>query len=205
MPLLKNIMENKEKAPMRIILGSQSRGRREVMEKMGVPFEVMPADIDEKAIRFEDPRVLTMALAEAKAEALLPRITGGPAVLVTSDQVVAFNGVIREKPVDEAEARSFLRTAHEAPSECVTSVAVTDTATGKRVTGTDIAKVYFKPIPEDAIEAYIKTGDAMTQAGGFDHAHPLISAYVERIDGESESVTGLPKALTERLLKDIQA
>jgi septum formation protein len=198
-------MENKEKAPVRLILGSQSKGRREVMEKMGAPFEVMPADIDEKAIRFEDPKELTMALALAKADALLPRITGPAALLVTSDQVVAFRGAIREKPVDEAEAKNFLRTAHEAPSECVTSVAVTDTSTGKRIAGTDIAKVYFKAIPEDVIEAYVKTGDAMTQAGGFDHAHPLILPYVERIDGEPESVTGLPKALTEKLLNDIRA
>lgn len=59
-------MENK--IIMKIILGSQSRSRRKVLEKLGYEFEVMPADIDEKAIRFDDPTKLTLVLARAKAD-----------------------------------------------------------------------------------------------------------------------------------------
>ena len=72
---------------MKIILGSQSKGRRHVLESMGYEFGVMSSNIDEKAIRFNDPQKLTIALAHAKADALLPRIQE-PALLITSDQVV---------------------------------------------------------------------------------------------------------------------
>ena len=82
---------------MKIILGSQSKGRKKMLEEMGYEFEVMSADIDEKAIRFENPKELTLALARVKAEAIKPKIYGS-ALLVTSDQVVTWNGQIREKP-----------------------------------------------------------------------------------------------------------
>jgi septum formation protein len=72
---------------MHIILGSQSHGRRELLSAMGYAFAVMPAHIDERTIRAEDPGALTLALAHAKADALLPHIHE-PALLITSDQVV---------------------------------------------------------------------------------------------------------------------
>jgi septum formation protein len=72
---------------MHIILGSQSQGRRELLSAMGYAFAVMPANIDARVIRSEDPGVLTLALAHAKADALLPQIHE-PALLITSDQVV---------------------------------------------------------------------------------------------------------------------
>ena len=80
---------------MKIILGSQSAGRKKVLEGMGYEFETMSADIDERAIRLEDPVKLTLALAVAKSEALLPKIKNDEGViLITSDQVVVCNGKI---------------------------------------------------------------------------------------------------------------
>jgi septum formation protein len=88
---------------MCIILGSQSQGRRELRAAMGDAFAVMPPHIDERAIRSEPPGALTLALAHAKADALLPQIHE-PALLITSDQVVVWQGKIREKP-QHAEER----------------------------------------------------------------------------------------------------
>ena len=119
---------------MKIILGSQSKGRRSVLESMGYEFEVMSSDIDEKAIRFDDPSVLTLALANAKADALLARIHE-PAILITADQVVAWNGTIREKAKDENEAREYLRSYAAHPAETVAAVVVVNTATKKRQEG----------------------------------------------------------------------
>ena len=93
---------------MKIILGSQSEGRQEVLAEMGYEFEVMPSHIDEKAIRHDNPKELVLALANAKADALLPRIAE-PALLITADQVVAWKDEIREKPRDEKEERYFLK------------------------------------------------------------------------------------------------
>ena len=59
---------------MKIILGSKSKGRKQILEEMGMDFEIMVSDIDEKAIRFDDAEKLVLALARAKAEALKPKI-----------------------------------------------------------------------------------------------------------------------------------
>src|SRR3989344_1693992 len=143
---------------MKIILGSQSAGRKRVLEKMGYEFEVMPADINEKTIRFEDPVELTSALANAKADALLLNIPKDT-ILITSDQVVVCDGKVREKPENESEAREFLEVYEFLPAETVTSVVALNSTTGKRAGGTDIAKIWFRRFSEDFISKSIARGD----------------------------------------------
>jgi septum formation protein len=184
---------------MHIILGSQSSGRRELLSAMGYTFTVMPADIDERAIRSEDPGALTLALAHAKADALLPQIHE-PALLITSDQVVVWQGTIREKPAHAEEARAFLRGYAEGPAETVTAVVVTHTATGVRQQGVDRATVWFRRIPEGVIAQVIARGEVFAHAGGFSITDPLLEPYIERMDGTAESVIGLPTALTRGLI-----
>jgi septum formation protein len=189
---------------MRIILGSQSPGRRELLAAMGYGFAVMPAHIDERAIRSEDPGALTLALAHAKADALLPKIHA-PALLITADQVVVWRGTIREKPAHAEEARAFLRGYAEGPAETVTAVVVTHTATGVRQQGVDVAKVWFRRIPEEVIAQVIARGEVFAHAGGFSITDPLLEASIERVDGTTDSVIGLPTALTRRLIRAAMA
>ena len=189
---------------MHIILGSQSHGRRELLSAMGYAFAVMPAHIDERAIRAADPGALTLALAHAKADALLPQIHA-PALLITADQVVVWQGTIREKPQHAEEARAFLRGYAEGPGETVTAVVVTHTATGVRQQGVDRATVWFRRIPQGVIDQVIARGEVFAQAGGFSITDPLLEAYIERVDGTAESVIGLPTALTCRLIRAAMA
>ena len=184
---------------MHIILGSQSLGRRELLSAMGYVFAVMPAHIDERAIRSADPGALTLALAHAKADALLPQIHE-PALLITADQVVVWRGTIREKPAHAEEARTFLRGYAEGQAETVTAVVVTHTAMGVRQQGIDRATVWFRRIPEEVIDQVIARREVFAYAGGFSITDPLLSAYIERVDGTAESVIGLPTALTRHLI-----
>jgi septum formation protein len=184
---------------MHIILGSQSHGRRELLSAMGYAFAVMPAHIDERTIRSDDPDALTLALAHAKADALLPHIRE-PALLITADQVVVWQGTIREKPAHAEEAQAFLRSYAEGPAETVTAVVVTHTATGLRRQGIDRATVWFRRIREAVIDQVIARGEVFAHAGGFSITDPLLSAYIERVGGTAESVIGLPTALTRQLL-----
>lgn len=188
---------------MNIILGSQSKARAKVLADAGIVFTQMSADIDEKAIRHEDPRELTRLLSHAKADALVAGITE-PSFLITSDQVVAWNGKILEKPVDAAEERLFLKGYEAHPAETVTSVVVTNTQTGTRVEGTDVVRVFFKPIPTDVVDQLIAEKNCFTQAGGFGIQDPLVWPYIIRVEGEVESVMGLPKMLTLELLRKIK-
>src|SRR3989338_3371662 len=121
---------------MKIILGSQSKGRKKILEEMGYDFEVIPPNIDEKSIRMDDPVKLAMALANAKADAVILQITND-SLLITSDTVVIWRGSIREKPENEKEAREFLTSYTLDPAETVTAVVVVNSSNGKRAEGVD--------------------------------------------------------------------
>jgi septum formation protein len=186
------------------VLGSSSKWRKQVItEILGFTnVETLSPDIDEKAIRDPDPRVLTTKIANAKADALVPRVSK-PCLLICSDQVILWRDQIREKPVDADEARHFLRSYDlNSPPICVDAVVITNTATGKRLQGVEIATAYFRPLSEAKIEELVAHGDVLTTAGGF--VIERMQEYLDRIDGDIESVLGLPKKLTTQLLQQHQ-
>lgn len=172
------------------------------MECMGMAFEIMPADIDEKSIRRDDPVELTRAIAHAKADALLARIQC-PAILITADTVVMCNGKIREKPSTPQEAGDFLREYGMHSLQTVSAVVVTNTLTRAQQDGVDIATVWFRPIPEKVIAQMIARNDICSFAGAFAFQDPLQKSFIDHIEGEEESILGLPKQLTLDLLKEV--
>ncbi|XP_057975704.1 uncharacterized protein LOC131163025 isoform X2 [Malania oleifera] len=210
-------------SPFKIILGSSSIARRKILAEMGYEFTIMTADIDEKCIRKEKPEELVMALAEAKAdaitaklqtidnqvkdakqtilvaadtaEAIIPKLPLGdkikdaePVLLITCDQVVVYGGMIREKPSSKEEARQFIKGYSGGHAATVSSVLITNLEAG------------FRKGDWDKVE--IEEGAVLNVAGGLIIEHPLILPYVKEVVGTTDSVMGLPKALTERLLKE---
>lgn len=185
---------------MKIILGSQSPARKKILEDGGFQFDTMSPNIDEKAIRSNDPEKLTLDLAKAKASALREKINE-PALLITADQVITWNGKILEKPVDVSEAREFLRGYRVHPAETVTAVVVTNTISGQQNAGIDTAKVFFHPIPEKEIEKIVREVPVLSMAGGFSVEHPMFRQFVDHIEGTKDSIIGLPIGLTRRLIE----
>ncbi|KAM7517187.1 hypothetical protein LguiA_006770 [Lonicera macranthoides] len=194
----------------KIILGSSSAARREVLAKMGYEFTIMPADIDEKSIRKEKPEELVMALAEAKAEAIIKKLSNDeykknadPTLLITCDQVVVYEDVIREKPSSKEEAHKFIKGYSGSYASTVSSVLVTNLKSGCRKAEWDKVEIHFHSIPDQVIEELIEEGIVLTVAGGLLIEHPLILPYIKQVVGTTDSVMGLPEALTERLIKEV--
>ncbi|XP_020586339.1 maf-like protein DDB_G0281937 [Phalaenopsis equestris] len=194
--------------PFKIILGSSSVARRHILSEMGYEFEIKTAGIDEKAIRKEKPEELVRVLAEAKADAILSRLKVTdykniePTLLITSDIVVVHEGSIREKPITEEEANQFLRGYSGSHITTANYVHVINLKTGMRIGGLDKAEVYFYQIPDEVIQSLIKERIVFNVAGGLLLEHPLILPLVEAVIGAPDSVMGLPKALTEKLIHE---
>lgn len=188
---------------MKIILGSSSPGRRLIMDELshelGLKFEIMSPDIDEKLIRRNDPSELVMAIANAKADALVMKMKE-PSILITSDQVVLYKNKIREKPVDEKEAREFLQSYTNVHLETLGAVVVVNTETHKRMSGLQKSKIYFKPLPKEIIDEHIKSGSSLRGAGGFSIQDPILKDYIDHIEGGFDSATGLSKELVKKLI-----
>ncbi|XP_041009232.1 7-methyl-GTP pyrophosphatase-like isoform X3 [Juglans microcarpa x Juglans regia] len=191
-----------------IILGSSSMARRQILTEMGYEFTIMSADIDEKVIRREKPADLVMALAEAKADAIVSRlkstaqfeVEAHSTLLITADTVVVYEGIIREKPSSKEEAREFIKGYSGGQAEVVGSVLVTNLKTGKRKGGWDRAEVYFYNIPDEVIDSLINEGFTLNVAGGLMLEHPMTLPFVEAVVGTTDTVMGLPKALTEKCI-----
>ncbi|KAB1220634.1 hypothetical protein CJ030_MR3G009416 [Morella rubra] len=227
-------------SPFKIILGSSSKSRRTILAEMGYEFTILTADIDEKGIRKEKPEDLVMALAEAKAdavisklhtvnnqvrgdeqtilisadtaEAILQRLPIGdyvkdaePTLLLTCDQVVVYEGAVREKPSSKEEARQFLKDYSGGHAATVGSVLVTNLKTGFRKGEWDRVEIYFQEIPDEIIEKVVEEGIVLNVAGGLIIEHPLILPFVKQVVGTTDSVMGLPKALTEKLMREATA
>ncbi|KAJ8485807.1 hypothetical protein OPV22_018292 [Ensete ventricosum] len=194
----------------KIILGSSSKSRRQILSEMGYDFIVLSADIDEKEIRRHTPEELVMVLAEAKADAVISKLRSSgfkeedaePTLLITADQVVVHGGTIREKPSSIEEAREFIKGYSAGHASTIGSVLVTNLKTGVRKGGCDKAEIYFHKIPDEVIDSLIEEGDVLYVAGGLMVEHPLTSPFVEAIVGTIDGVMGLPKALTQRLIHE---
>ncbi|XP_059637950.1 uncharacterized protein LOC132279905 isoform X2 [Cornus florida] len=197
-------------SPFKIILGSSSVARRKILAEMGYEFTLMTADIDEKSIRTEKPEELVMAIAEAKADAIISKLHATdrqekdvkPTLLVAADTVVVYEDTIREKPSNEEEARQFIKGYSGRHAATVSSVLVTNLKTGIRKGGCDKVEIFFHDIPDHIVDNLIEEGMVLNVAGGLIIEHPLILPYVKQVVGTTDSVMGLPKALTERLIKE---
>ncbi|XP_042006587.1 7-methyl-GTP pyrophosphatase-like isoform X2 [Salvia splendens] len=195
----------------KIILGSSSVARKKIMADMGFKFTTMSADIDEKAIRKEKTEDLVMALAEAKADAIIGKLENlgneekdsKPTVVISADTVVVYEGMIREKPSSKEEARQFIKGYSGGHAATVSSVLVTNLSNGSRKGGWDKVEIHFHDIPEEVIEKLIEEALVLNVAGGLIIEHPLVAPYVKEVVGGTDSVMGLPKDLTRRLMKEV--
>ncbi len=167
---------------------------------MGFQFESYAPDIDEKAIRHNNPKTLVLAIAKAKAAALQIKLGKMDAVLITSDQVTLYKDEIREKPIDMQQTRAFIDSYSGDKASTITAIVITNLNSGKQFAETDLATIYFKEIPETARETIIQECDLLNCSGGFVIDHPLAEPYIEKIEGESSSIIGLPEKLTRELL-----
>lgn len=188
---------------MHIILGSSSASRQQVMRELGLPFTIVTPDIDEKSIRFDDPETLTLAIANAKADAVANKLTES-GIVIASDHVEVCEGVIYEKPSSEQEIRELYQ--HFSNRELVgySAVVVLNTATGKREQGIERASFMYREIPDAVLTQYIAEGDPWNAAGGIRVQNELLLPYLEYLHGGVDVIMGLPKALTLRLIEEVQ-
>jgi len=188
---------------MKIILGSSSPFRKELFSRIAENFDSMSPDIDEKAIRSDDPKELVLKIAHAKADALVKRITE-PSILVTADQVAIFKNDIREKPESEEEARKFIQSYAGNEAAVLNGIVVTNTATGKRAEGTERASISYDASLVNDIDPIIDDSNWKKSSGAFLSENPYMKKHEVKRDGNEDSFFGIPIKLTKRLIDEVQ-
>lgn len=183
---------------MRIVLASESQFRRRAMDMVGVPYEMLPASIDEKAIRHDDPAQLTRQLAEAKAWKVAEQCPD--AVIVSGDAVAAKDGRIYEKPRDLDEAAQFLREFAGNEFQFVTSLAVLHTPKRKLLSAVEISNITFRPLLEREIQNYIQNYAVLNYAGAFES--DAVLKFADKVSGAVNIGTALPVSRLVALLRE---
>ena len=184
--------------PLKIVLASESPFRRRAMDMVGVPYETRPANIDEKAIRDEDPAALTRKLAEAKAWKVAGECPD--AVIVSRDAVAAKDGKIYEKPVDLNEAAKFLAQFSGNEFQFVTSLAVLHAPKRKMLSAVEISNITFRALKDNEIQDYVRNYSVLNYAGAFES--DAVLKFGERVSGAVNIGTALPVSRLIGMLRE---
>ena len=181
----------------RLVLASASPRRAELLREIGVPFEIIPSEIEE-AWPPGTPRDTVTALALTKARSVAMRV--GSAVVLGADTVVVLDGRVLGKPVSSEEARRMLRELRGRQHEVVTGVAVVEAPAGRETATAVVTRVVMREYSEAEIEAYVATGEPFDKGGAY-AIQGAGGALVEKVEGCYTNVVGLPLTTTRRLLE----
>ena len=183
-----------------LILASASPRRLELLRQIGVePDRIEPSDIDETALKGETPRRLAERLARDKGAAVAR--ANPDAFVLSADTVVAVGRRLLEKAADEAEARRFLELLSGRNHKVLTGLAVTAPGAQTRVRVSE-ARVAFKRLSRDEIDAYVASGEWKGKAGGYG-IQGMAGGFVTQIVGSYTAIVGLPLYETRCLLEGL--
>ena len=182
---------------MKLILASSSPRRRELLQNMGLELQIVPPECEEIMDAAMEAGELVKKLSSEKAHDVEKR-TGSGNFIVAADTVVVIDGKILGKPADEAEAAEMLRKLSGRAHTVFTGVALLKD--GTLISDFEQTRVFFGPLSEQKISAYIKSGEPMDKAGAYG-AQGLGSVFIEKIDGDFFNVMGLPLCLLAKMFE----
>ena len=172
----------------RLLLASASPRRREILENLGFEFEILPSDVDESEVPWNDPVKSAKLLAEIKgvdAQMTRPRKT-----IIAADTIVLCDGQVMGKPGSPEEAKEMLETLSGRMHEVVTGIALI-APPNIRIIEAESTRVFFRGLGTEEISRYIETGEPFDKAGAY-AIQGYASAFIEKIEGCYFNVVGLP-------------
>lgn len=183
----------------RLVLASTSPYRRELLEKLGLPFEIVAPGVTEDRSEGESPDTLALRLATEKALAVVGQLANG--LVIGSDQVAVLDDEPLGKPRTRENAICQLRRASGRAMQFYTALCVADAATGITKIDLDVCTVVFRTLAEEQIARYVDREQPLDCAGAF-KSEKLGIALIERIEGDDpNSLVGLPLIRLIRLLE----
>lgn len=188
---------------MKIILASKSPRRKELLDLLNLPYEVIVSDADETLEENLTIEEQAKKLSYQKAKIVFDK-TVGDRIVIGSDTMVIKNNKIYGKPKDEEEAFQMLEELKNAKHQVITGLAILVEKEGiyeEHITY-DMTEVYFKNMTKEEIKKWIQTGKAMDKAGAY-AVQGEFMVFIEKIHGNYATVMGLPIHKVYDILKKI--
>lgn len=185
-----------------VILASGSPRRKELLEQIGVKFQVITSN-KEEIIASTNPEEVVKDLAAMKAEDVASGVSG-PAVILGADTVVVYRGQILGKPKDREEAvrmiSSFAGDEHQVYTG-VCMIKKESDGTAKKISFAEGTRVTVYPMTEQEILDYVESGEPMDKAGAY-AIQGLFAPYIKEISGDYYNIVGFPVAGIYQRLKE---
>ena len=182
------------------VLASASPARRRLLQSVGINPLVCVSHFDESQIQLTDPIALVETLAQRKAEVVLSQVNDS--LVLGCDSVLVVNNQIHGKPQDAAEAFTRWQRMRGNQGTLYTGHALIDQTQSRQVVRCGITQVYFGPVSDPQIEAYIATGEPLVCAGCF-ALEGKGSALIDKIEGCHSNVIGLSLPLLRSMLAEL--
>jgi len=181
----------------RIVLASASLRRKQLLEQIGLQFEVTPNNSTEVNDSSSDPKKLAKSISLKKALSVAPKYRN--AVIIAADTFGILEGKMLGKPKNADEAREMLTTMSGKSHAVVTGFTILDADSGRTVSKAVETKVWFRELTVGEIDTYVSCGEPMGKAGAY-AIQGLGAVLIEQIEGDYFNVMGLPlSALVESL------
>lgn len=190
-----------------VILASGSPRRKELLEQMGLTFQILPSKKEEKQIG-ETPAQIVEGLSRQKAQDVAEQILSEEAMVIGADTIVVCDGQIMGKPQSEEEACQMIGMLQGGTHQVYTGVTVAETercADGTNKIAYDTfsccTQVRVFPMNDKEIQSYVALGESMDKAGAYG-IQGGFGMYVERIEGDYNNVLGLPISALYQKIKN---
>lgn len=184
----------------KLILASTSPYRRELLSRLGIPFDVAPPGTDETRHPGEDPKAMVARLAREKAAAVAAKTGAG--LVIGSDQCAVLGGVVLGKPGSYDKAVSQIAAASGHSVRFLTAVCLHDAASGQIREALDETVVKFRKLGDAEIRRYVDREQPLDCAGSFKSEGLGITLF-ERIENrDPTALMGLPLIAVANLLRD---
>lgn len=185
-----------------VILASGSPRRKELLELIGVEFNIITSN-KEEIITSTNPEEVVKELSMMKAEDVAERVSG-PAVILGADTVVAHGGRILGKPKDAEDAVNMIRSFAGDDHYVYTGVCIIRKeadGTEKKISFAEGTRVTVYPMTEEEIKRYVASGEPMDKAGAY-AIQGLFAPYIKGIEGDYYNIVGFPIAGIYQRLKE---
>lgn len=184
----------------KIILASTSPRRKELFEKLRLPFEIENSEYEEDMTLKMSPKKLALTLSHGKAKAVADKHKNG--VIIGADTFVVFNDHLLGKPKSKSEAKQMLKKLSGKRVDILTGLTIIDIKNKKTIRLTDTTKVYIKKLEDKEINNYIASGEPLDKAGAF-AIQGLGAVIIKKIEGDFMGAMGLPLFALAKELKKI--
>lgn len=177
----------------KIVLASASPRRKEILEQIGIGFDIIPSTCDE-VITKDVPKDIVEELAQQKAYEVFKKLDN-PDIVIGADTIVVLNDTIMGKPKDEKDAFDMLGRLQDNTHIVYTGVCVLikENNAIRKLIFSEATKVSMYPMSEEQILDYIATKEPMDKAGAY-AVQGKSAIYIKKIDGDYNNVVGLPIA-----------